>query len=32
MAEVVSPSDSAAYINEKVRDYLAGGAQLVWLV
>ena len=32
VAEVISPSDSAAYVNEKVRDYLAGGARLVWLV
>ena len=32
VAEVVSPSESAAYINEKVADYLAGGAHLVWLV
>jgi Uma2 family endonuclease len=32
IAEVVSPSDSATYVNEKVRDYLAGGAQSVWVV
>ncbi len=32
VAEVISPSESAAYINEKVADYLAGGAYVVWLV
>src|SRR5260370_23612189 len=32
VAEVISSSETAAYINEKVRDYLAGGAQLVWLL
>jgi Uma2 family endonuclease len=32
VAEVISPSESAAYINEKVSDYLAGGALIVWLV
>jgi len=32
VAEVISPSETAAYVNEKVEDYLAGGAQLVWLL
>lgn len=32
VAEVISASEGAAYINEKVTDYLAGGAQLVWLL
>ncbi len=32
VAEVISPSESAANINEKVADYLAGGAHMVWLV
>jgi Uma2 family endonuclease len=32
VAEVIGPSESAAYINEKVADYLAGGALMVWLV
>lgn len=31
VAEVISPSETASYVNEKVADYLAGGAQLVWL-
>ncbi|MBA3946347.1 MAG: Uma2 family endonuclease [Herpetosiphonaceae bacterium] len=30
--EVVSPSESAQDINEKVRDYLAAGTQLMWVV
>jgi len=30
--EVISPSDSAADIAEKVQDYLAGGARSVWCV
>jgi Uma2 family endonuclease len=30
--EVISPSDSAEYIDQKLSDYLAGGAQIVWLV
>ena len=30
VAEVINPSESAAYSNEKVTDYLAGGARLVW--
>jgi Uma2 family endonuclease len=30
--EVVSPSDSAAEVEGKVHDYLAGGAQRVWVV
>ena len=31
VAEVISPSETASYINEKVNDLLRGGAQLVWL-
>lgn len=30
--EVVSPHDSATEVLEKVEDWLAGGAQLVWVV
>jgi Uma2 family endonuclease len=32
VAEVVSPSDKQRDVDEKVADYLAGGAQLVWLL
>jgi Uma2 family endonuclease len=32
VAEVISDSETAAYINEKVSDYLTGGARLVWLL
>ena len=32
VAEVISPSDRASYVDEKVADYLAGGARLVWLL
>jgi Uma2 family endonuclease len=32
VAEVISPSESADYIAEKVNDYLTGGARLVWLL
>jgi len=32
VAEVISPSETANYINEKVSDYLGGGARLVWLL
>jgi len=32
VAEVISPSESANYINEKVTDFLAGGAEVVWLL
>ncbi len=32
VAEVISPSETAAYVNEKVSDYVAGGARLVWLL
>jgi Uma2 family endonuclease len=32
VAEVISPSEKAAYIEQKVADYLAGGARLVWLL
>ena len=31
VAEVISPSETASYVNEKVGDYIAGGAQLIWL-
>jgi Uma2 family endonuclease len=31
-AEVISPSETAAYINEKTNDYLTGGARLIWLL
>jgi Uma2 family endonuclease len=31
-AEIISPSESAEYVDEKVTDYLAGGARLIWLV
>jgi Uma2 family endonuclease len=31
VAEVISPSEKAAYIEQKVADYLTGGARLVWL-
>jgi Uma2 family endonuclease len=30
VAEVISPSETATYSNEKVTDYLAGGAKMVW--
>ena len=30
--EVVSPNDSAAALHDKVRDYLAAGTQIVWVV
>ncbi len=30
--EVISPTDRASAVNEKVQDYLAGGAQRVWCV
>lgn len=30
--EIISASDSAAEVNEKVQDYLAGGARRVWCV
>jgi len=30
--EVISPSDSAADVEERVQDYLAGGARRVWCV
>jgi Uma2 family endonuclease len=32
VVEVISPSESAADVNEKVQDYLAGGARRVWCV
>jgi Uma2 family endonuclease len=32
VAEVISPSESSEYIEEKVADLLAGGARLVWLL
>lgn len=31
VAEIISPTESAEYVNEKVSDYQAGGARLVWL-
>jgi Uma2 family endonuclease len=30
--EVVSPGDTAAYLESKIQDYLGGGAQRVWVV
>jgi len=30
--EVISTSEGATYINQKLADYLVGGARLVWLV
>ncbi len=30
--EVVSPSDRMAYVEQKVREYLAAGCKLVWVV
>jgi Uma2 family endonuclease len=32
VAEVISPSETASYIEDKVADYFAAGAQLVWLI
>ena len=32
VAEVISPSDRRRDVDEKVADYLAGGAHLVWLL
>jgi Uma2 family endonuclease len=32
VAEVVSPSDSAREVEEKVQDWLAAGVRLVWVV
>ena len=32
VAEVISPSETAGFINQKTADYLAGGASLVWLL
>ncbi len=32
VVEVISPSESASDVNDKVLDYLAAGAKLVWLV
>ncbi|MGH2345595.1 MAG: Uma2 family endonuclease [Chloroflexota bacterium] len=32
VGEVISRSESAEYVAEKVRDYLAGGARLIWLL
>jgi Uma2 family endonuclease len=31
VVEVISPSETASYVNEKVNDLLRGGAQMVWL-
>lgn len=30
--EIVSPNDSAAYLEEKVQDYLSHGTHLVWVI
>ena len=30
--EIVSPSESAADVRDKVRDYLAAGTQLMWVI
>ena len=32
VVEVVSPSDRAGYVRQKVGDWLAAGAQLVWVL
>ena len=32
VVEVVSPNDSAMAVNDKVTDWLEGGAQLVWVI
>ncbi len=32
VAEVISRSETAAYVNDKVSDYLGGGARLIWLL
>jgi Uma2 family endonuclease len=32
VVEIISSSDSAADVNEKVQDYLAGGARRVWCI
>jgi Uma2 family endonuclease len=32
VVEIVSPGDTAAEIDEKVRDYLSAGVRLVWVV
>jgi Uma2 family endonuclease len=32
VAEVVSPSDSAREVEEKVQDWLSAGVRLVWVV
>ena len=32
VVEVISQSEATSYIQEKTQDYLAGGAQLVWLL
>ena len=32
VAEVISPSESAIYIDDKVSDLLAAGSQLIWLL
>ena len=32
IAEVISPSERAGYIKQKLADYFAGGAALVWLL
>jgi Uma2 family endonuclease len=32
VVEVMSPDDSYSKVREKVREWLAGGVQVVWLV
>jgi Uma2 family endonuclease len=32
VAEVISPPETASYIEDKVADYFAAGAQIVWLL
>lgn len=32
VAEVISPSESATYVDDKVSDLLAAGSQLIWLL
>ncbi|MFH2010085.1 MAG: Uma2 family endonuclease [bacterium] len=32
VAEIISPSETAQDVQEKVRDYLTAGTQLIWLV
>ena len=32
IAEVISPNDSAQYINDKITDYLRNGVEVVWVI